>query len=191
MNFIQQELLRQRELWRTLLLGGREEIRETERETQTLFGEEGESPSLPAALSEAVLRARDGQAESAGELERIQELARMSAEAKKTAARRDFAIAGSAAAPWKSDLDWPDFLRRTSAHFAKGQKAQLTKGMQANDALPEGGAGSPASLQDAVNSTRLAAAEVWPGEAAVMDPKALSRAFERDARRYDGGFSLY
>ena len=61
------------------------------------------------------------------------------------------------------------------------------------------------TARGAVPAARMAAAVEWPvtaergetmhiygaGHGGGMDAQAVSRAIERDARRYDGGFSLY
>ena len=38
---------------------------------------------------------------------------------------------------------------------------------------------------------RMVTEVLWAGTGGMSDAKALSRTFQRDARRYDGGFCLY
>lgn len=84
--------------------------------------------------------------------------------------------------------------------MALGQKRQVyrllqpsaqaghTQDFYSGEYAPE--PGTPANHTEVLQ--RSVTEVLWPEDkGGTSDPQALSRAFERDARRYDGGFSLY
>ncbi len=74
-----------------------------------------------------------------------------------------------------------------SLHTAETAGSGLTSAGPAEDAGTPGGSETLTQLSRQRTVTEI----LWPGGGEAADAKALSRTFQRDARRYDGGFSLY
>ena len=150
MDYIREELLRQRMVWSVLLLGGQ---RQEEREQ-----------------AQAAMHAE----ESAAEAEAVW-------------AREDGGLPRPMADQEKSVL--PAQSGQTALNEGKsaaGPGGALQKG-PGKTSLAAGQAGTGAALPEALAGSVVFRRNVGGEQGA----KALSRVFQRDARRYDGGFSLY
>ena len=139
MNYIQESLALQQQLWMALLEGGETEERQAESlpRKETAPASQAEK-RREAAMEAAAVRSRDGGwAEQAGET-------------------------GLAGTGFPQEAEMMNGLRAT--YPRTGETAEA--------ALPDGGSAEG-------------------GEETGTGAETLSRVFQRDARRYDGGFPLY
>lgn len=95
-----------------------------------------------------------------------------------------------------------DFFSRTNADLRRERAAfneTVTRGGGGSDGTAAGEAGwrdaetagRPAGGGPWSGAEEEAARQAWPGSSGGTDAGTLSRAFQRDARRYDGGYPLY
>lgn len=183
MEYIREMLLRQRTALARLALGG------GGKET----GETAPVPA-PAQLREADLAGgrTSGEAGTAGGQN----------PARRTDGQREMAIPAAGASPAAGET-----LRQALARKSAARRAAAPFGLAGTgeSALPgryqmgsggetvlSGGNGGINLAGEAAGTVALAPERRRPGEAeAGESARALSRTFQRDARRYDGGFRLY
>lgn len=191
MDYVQSVLVRQRQLLSLLLLGREQERKqETERSRQTAYS----SPEAQAALDEALFQriqredmqqpeAADGGFWSGAAVARFQE-----------------SLEPSMAARRKPETQTPvrQYGRMPQTQTPVRQYGQTPE--SSTPYMTGGGISGDGGVQSAGAWSAAAAADVTrrDAQAAVFGPwqealsaRAVSLAFERDARRYDGGFSLY
>ena len=179
MEYIREALLRQRSAWARLLMGREEQGEQT-----------GERPM--AAGGSGALEGRD----SGG-----------GAEMPRTGMRGGFG-GGPEAEPLLRGGGFDGGMRATRSVGGDGSGGPSEKKRHEEDSRLDGRALTAAAFgRDSGSGERYVygGAEggpvdprarqvtelVWTGGGETADPEAVSRAFQRDARRYDGGFALY
>lgn len=195
MNYIREELLRQQELLVVLLTGRTvhtpsEELETAERESRT--------EAAPASEWESWISAGMETADDGARREKAAALA----------ARAFLRTAGENAREWdalQASRRLPSVYRsisqETDLQTAAGRQSAAAGQVQAGEiALALGGmdptarsmgmAGLPVGTAEA-GEVRLVTELRQAESGEPSDAAALSRAFQRDARRYDGGFRLY
>lgn len=189
MDYIQEELLRQRAAWAAMLLGSGAE-RETA-ETAASQGETAWDGEARDAAAQAAAFAAWGRRDEKRGMEPVRRGARTPA---MRSAERAAAMAES--------LPETQLLRQPGAEdgAASGRNGSLSAELAPMAGLLRAKARAENSWSGAEHRPPAAAGgsaersvtEVFWAEAdRGGEPRALSRAFQRDARRYDGGFSLY
>lgn len=231
MDYVREELRRQREALSRLLLGsGRTAPVEEESggDIAVRYGEKGPD-AVPSPWredrSEGTVLAREWRREAAGErtagaLQQAAPEARWSLSLERAAEAvqgempaHEFSItedvwgragmrqargrsfrAGTAEAVSEEPRTEPiDLLPGEMPGISSSLHTAETAGTGLASAGPAGDAGAPGESEILTHFSRQRTVTeiLWPGGGEATDAKALSRTFQRDARRYDGGFSLY
>lgn len=177
MDYIREELLRQQALLVVLLTGQRMEPLEEAGQQRTDSVETTWEPETELSLQQMNVRSRQARArfEDSGD----------------EAAFLWTALAAAGTTVGERRSPEPEELRETAA----GQKVKTNA---AAVVTGRGGVEIPAETGRAAGIFPAEAGEVrlvtelrQTERGEPVDPAALSRAFQRDARRYDGGFRLY
>jgi hypothetical protein len=192
LDYIQEELTRQRQALAALMLGGSQETRETSNRAST-----SESAGIEETLA-AILAAAatgdltdgtallDGGAIATLAAQRVQEKLAGSAEPSETAALQSSAETMTDRAAATEERTAAAAMRNTAAERRETIRAGAVSRRQTGTAAPR------ANVQTAGNED---VAAVWAaaggGSRSGTDVREVSRAVQRDARRYDGGFSIY
>lgn len=187
MDYVKETLQRQSALWRALLSGGGSDMaaqEESERQSMTASAGGEEEPLLPAAGNGTAAASPGGAARALRETAAPEgATAGTEADAGRVTAQRE---SGETAAEQEllrrsrerllTEMSLPDASRTEEREAAAGKKTVWSEG------------------------TLAAETAQWQAEAALRqgrsdletaDARAISRRFERDARRYDGGFIFY
>lgn len=180
MDYIQNELFRQRRLWSTLLLG------KPRREEPA-----GEvRPESPAGISGwGDSSATDGRWTGAGRTG--------GARGGRLFGTAEQAASGNAETVGMDGETAARTLMLTLREQSRRRRVSTAQALERRGgAWPAGETGGGAPTGSATGETGGTDPAAWAGESLrvfreMADPKALSRAFQRDARRYDGGFPLY
>lgn len=214
MDYIQEELRRQRETLAALLLGGG--VR------QTSEGDREENRLPTGALPTVSSAVHSAEAERTAAGQAAMRMAAGPAGARRPRFTAEGGIAAEASAPadWDGVLSggWTAGLREetaatAAAHggaglavpwernreiLASGEVKLLWDGQNAAEVSGDGWTGAASAPPAAGRSLGTSAAErtvtelVYPADGGTaVTAEALSRAFQRDARRYDGGFVPY
>ena len=162
MDYIREELLRQRAAWAALLLG--QPVQETPEEERRAYG--GDTAENTAA---------DDAMEGPTVWERAMGLEASEAERRWTAMRRQEELLRRGRVRGIGDTD---MLRGSGS--AEAGVLQSGRGKQRN--LP---------AEEEALRERVELRILRPGREETQSAKRLSRVYQRDARRYDGGFALY
>lgn len=180
MDYVQNVLTRQRQLLSLLLLGHAQETRqETEWLRQTAYS----SPEAEAAPALSAVRRMLRE-----DTEQPEETADGSAWSGVSAARFQEDRARSAALRRQAERQAPE---RQYRQVPESGTAYMTGGgSSGNGGAQSAGGWSAAAVAAGVARTDAPAAAGGAWQEA-LSARAVSLAFERDARRYDGGFSLY
>ena len=165
MNYIREELLRQREILAALMSGGDREQQEDDQQIADLMEDEREG--LRGFENAEVRRARLGQGDREGIRSANEAWALETAGFESGWTERAWAMAGSATGSRAMAEAW------TASEEAR---------------VPVEEERSVASQPAAIMGRTLFAGE---GTAAPLNVRSVSRGIQRDARRYDGGFSMY
>lgn len=179
MDYVQNVLARQRQLLSLLLLGREQETRQ---ETEWLRQAAYSSPEAASALS-AVRRM-------------LRENAHQPEE------REDGSVwSGISAARFQENLERSMAARRQAVTQARGrQYGQVPEsgmphmtggGISGDGGVRAAGAWSAATVGVGRREAQAVPAAAGGGWQEALSARDVSLAFERDARRYDGGFSLY
>lgn len=192
MDYVQSVLARQQRLLSLLLLGGGQEMgREKEQRRQAAYagpGEQGLAEQVLAGNMAGPVKGREEgvlwREETAGGAAELSPVRALSA------ARFDPSGAGGAwTAQQAADVRTANDPRR---QMYAGFGAVQNGGKMAEDGVRRGPGGMVESTARTTAGRALAplstAGGTWQEE---VSPQAVSLAFQRDARRYDGGFSLY
>ena len=210
MNYIREELLRQQELLVVLLTG-----RTVHTPSEELAAAEQE-PWMGAALSSEGESRLLTEVELADDAIRRQKAAALAAQAALEPAEENV---GGLDALWMAQETWLSGQARSRTDMLRTAAGRQSAAARRRNTLwgPQGIArrrmetenGSSPGIGAAEESAILTVGETLPagmaetGEVRLVtelrqteggrlsDPAALSRAFQRDARRYDGGFRLY
>ena len=176
MDYIREELLRQRAALSRLLLG-RTEVEEREEQNESVWADENRDDSVLLAGAEAFFASR-----------KLADRERLNPQGERTGSTetgyRDASdgfweeAAGEVPAfAWSRTADGHRALRRGRAERVfTTRDGTVVRGTEA---------GSLSGAERTVLET------VWADEEKGTDARELSRIFQRDARRYDGGFTLY
>lgn len=194
MDYVQEELLRQRELCSALLLGARPLPKREEEGRQESRVQE-ERAEEPLEVSGGFFSGMEGFAPEVEE--KVQEVSdgrgtRWSAPLRTdpTAVRRSKAQreAEGETTPWEG-LGEGTQEGKAFPRFSEGKHRAFggpTAGDGAEAAVRFGKSQGEEPILPFPSGTRGS----WGSSGREGDPEALSRAFQRDARRYDGGFSM-
>lgn len=168
MNYIREELLRQREILAALMSGGDREQQEDDQQIADLMEDEREG--LRGGERAELRRTRPGQKDRAGTQSTDEAWA-----LETTGFERAWREHAWAAAEGETD---PDGLRAMAEAWTASEEARV----------PVEEERSVASQPAAIMGRTLFAGE---GTATPLNVRSVSRGIQRDARRYDGGFSMY
>ena len=190
MDYIREELLRQQALLVVLLTGQRlEPLEETEKHSRTpaadLLQADAEESRLWEEVREAVGARRSRRGTGVG-----QSRGSTWEEPAEAAALLWTALAAGRTMEGQRSPEWEELRETAAGRKAETNAAAVMSGRGGSAVPAEIGqitGAFPAETGEVRLVTELRQAE--RGESA--DPAALSLAFQRDARRYDGGFRLY
>lgn len=197
MNYIREELLRQQELLVVLLTGRTvhtpsEELQATERETwrETMPTPEWENDiSTRAEATDGVIRPRET-ADLAAETFLRTAGGNNAGEMAALRAGLETLLTGQTTSQ-EAMLRVPARQRSAAGHRAEMEDGSFSGGGTMDmAALSTAMTGLPAGTAE-TGAVRLVTELRRTGGGGPSDAAALSRAFQRDARRYDGGFRLY
>lgn len=183
MDYVQNVLTRQRQLLSLLLLGHAQETRqETEWLRQTAYSSTQVQDAPDVSAFQRLLRE---------DTKRPEETADGSAWSGASAARFQEDRARSAALRRQAERQAPERQYRQVPE--SGAVYMTGGGSSGNGGAQSAGGWSAAAVAAGVVRTDAPAAPAAAGGAwqEALSARAVSLAFERDARRYDGGFSLY
>ncbi len=180
MDYVQNVLARQWQLLSLLLLGREQETRQ-----------ETESPRQAAYSST--------EAEAAQALSAVRRMLRENAQQPGETA--DGSVwSGSSAARFQENLERSMAARRQAVTQAGERRygqtpesgaAYISGGVSGDGGVRAAGAWSAAAVGVGRREAQVVPAAAGGAGQDVLSARAVSLAFERDARRYDGGFSLY
>lgn len=176
MDYIQEELRRQREALAAVLLGGGvRQAPENSREANRLF-----TGALSPLRSEEAEQAAGTAPGSAG-------IQRPRFTAEDSIIGKDGAPAALGGSPSEEGAAGP-WAETAAAAAESGGAASAPEGERtAAESGPREARRSPGASAAERTVTEL----VYPAGGAAVTAESLSRAFQRDARRYDGGFAPY
>lgn len=177
MDYIQEELRRQREALAAVLLGGGvRQAPENSREVSRLFT----GALSPLRSEEAEQAAAETAPGSAG-------IQRLRFAAEDGTAGKGGAPAAFGGGPAEEGAAGPRAETAAAAAESGGAAPVPGGGRTAAESVPQEARRSPGASAAERTVTEL----VYPAGGAAVTAESLSRAFQRDARRYDGGFTPY
>ena len=179
MNYIQEELLRQRELLAVLMRGGgRKDADGEQRRADGAMEPSSGEFSQYKALEEA--GGRPGTADGAGWLREDRARALPDAGFEDGEGPWGRAGDGTGAEPFRSMAEDRSAPVRPRAAAGSGRVPALSRALDGTGPMMEG--------EERRGRTRFAGEGVSDAD---WDIRSVSRGIQRDARRYDGGFSMY
>ena len=179
MNYIREELLRQREILAALMSGGDREQQEDDQQIADLMEDEREG--LRGGERAELRRTRPGQKDRAGIRSTDEAWALETAGFER--AWREHAWAAA------EGETGPDGLRAMAEAWSASEKVRVPVEEERFMVVPQAVSGEQmASPPTAIMGRTLFAGE---GTATPLNVRSVSRGIQRDARRYDGGFSMY